>query len=61
MKLPHDYVNYVKLSWVDTSGVERIIYKTTDTSNPNALLQDVNYDYIFSGDDSLLTSGESET
>jgi len=61
MKLPHDYVNYVKLSWVDTSGVERIIYKTTDTSNPNALLQDANYDYIFSGDDNLLTSGESET
>ncbi len=32
--IPQDYVNYVQLSWVDTSGVKHIIYPTTLTSNP---------------------------
>jgi hypothetical protein len=34
MILPHDYVNYIKLTWVDDSGIERIIYPTSKTSNP---------------------------
>jgi hypothetical protein len=39
--LPQDYVNYVQLSWVDSSGVKHIIYPTTLTSNPNQpLIQD---------------------
>ena len=29
-----DYVNYVKLSWSDSNGIERIIYPTSKTSNP---------------------------
>ena len=46
MKLPHDYVNYVKLSWADDGGVEHtIIYPVRKTSNPTALLQDNNYNY----------------
>jgi len=32
--IPQDYVNYVKLSWIDDAGVKRIIYPTTLTSNP---------------------------
>jgi len=32
--LPHDYVNYVNVSWVDAVGVKHIIYPTTLTSNP---------------------------
>ena len=32
--MPVDYVNYVKLSWSDGSGTERIIYPTSKTSNP---------------------------
>tara|TARA_R110000824_G_scaffold228065_1_gene415923 strand:+ start:2644 stop:3807 length:1164 start_codon:yes stop_codon:yes gene_type:complete len=32
--LPQDYVNYVKLSWVDDLGVKHIIYPTRLTSNP---------------------------
>jgi hypothetical protein len=38
--IPQDYVNYVQLSWVDTSGVKHIIYPTRLTSNPTPLLQD---------------------
>ena len=32
--MPLDYVNYVKLSWSDGNGTERIIYPTSKTSNP---------------------------
>ena len=31
--MPLDYVNYVKLSWSDGNGVERVIYPTSKTSN----------------------------
>lgn len=40
LAIPQDYVNYVQLSWVDTSGVKHIIYPTRLTSNPTPLLQD---------------------
>jgi len=33
--MPLDYINYVKLSWSDSDGIERIIYPTSKTSNPN--------------------------
>ena len=32
--MPADYINYVKLSWSDSNGIERIIYPTSKTSNP---------------------------
>lgn len=45
--MPIDYVNYIKLAWSDASGIERIIYPTSKTSNPlnvdtstHALVQD---------------------
>jgi hypothetical protein len=39
--MPQDYVNYVKMSWVDGSGIKHVIYPTTLTSNPtSAPLQD---------------------
>jgi hypothetical protein len=61
MPLPHDYVNYVKLTWVDDSGIERIIYPASKTSNPLPLLQDSDYEYTFDNDGNLLTANESET
>ena len=61
MKLPHDYVNYVKLSWVDAAGIEHRIHPTRVTSNPTALLQDNNYNYLFDNNGKLLTANESET
>ena len=39
MALPHDYVNYVKLAAIDSSGIEHIIYPTSKTSNPFAIDQ----------------------
>eukprot|EP01047_Picozoa_sp_COSAG01_P086959 COSAG01_NODE_19792_length_989_cov_0.823596_1_plen_147_part_10 len=43
--LPIDYVNYVKLVWVDSKGIERVIYPTSKTSNPVPIL--VFYDFRF--------------
>ena len=40
MPLPQDYVNYVKLTWSDDSGIEHIIYPISKTSNPNSIAQD---------------------
>ena len=61
MVLPQDYVNYTKLSWVDTSGVERIIYRTDLTSNPLPYAQDNNYQYIFDEDGEVAYPQPSET
>ena len=60
--LPIDYVNYVKLVWVDSKGIERIIYPTSKSSNPVPILQDDEFEYLFdeqSGE--ILTAEESET
>jgi hypothetical protein len=41
--IPQDYVNYVKMSYVDNVGIKHIIYPTTLTSNPYTVpVQDVN-------------------
>tara|TARA_Y200000002_G_C22655475_1_gene653282 strand:- start:155 stop:1033 length:879 start_codon:yes stop_codon:yes gene_type:complete len=41
LAIPQDYVNYVKLSWIDNAGAKHIIYPTRVTSNPTELpLQD---------------------
>ena len=47
MVLPHDYVNYVKLSWSDDSGIEHVLYPTDKTSNPNTIRQNNVGRYIF--------------
>tara|TARA_R100000458_G_scaffold35619_1_gene33036 strand:- start:1368 stop:2693 length:1326 start_codon:yes stop_codon:yes gene_type:complete len=47
MSLPQDYVNYVKLVWVDDNGIEHIIYPTSKTSNPFSVQQGNNEDYTF--------------
>tara|TARA_R100001463_G_scaffold49583_1_gene99393 strand:+ start:939 stop:2297 length:1359 start_codon:yes stop_codon:yes gene_type:complete len=36
MTLPQDYVNYTKISWVDSSGIKHLMYPTSKTSNPNS-------------------------
>ena len=47
MPLPHDYVNYVKLVWSDSSGIEHIIYPTSKTSNPSKIIQQASGGYDF--------------
>jgi len=37
LAIPQDYVNYVKLSWIDDAGAKHVIYPTRVTSNPTEL------------------------
>ena len=47
MTLPQDYVNYTKISWVDSAGIKHLLYPTSKTSNPNSNpLQDAAGDFI---------------
>jgi len=34
MTLPQDYVNYTKVSWVDSAGIKHLLYPISKTSNP---------------------------
>ena len=49
MKLPRDFVNQVKLSWSDASGIKHVIYPAIKTSNPTKVTQDANDAYTFTG------------
>ena len=41
MILPQDYVNYTKISWVDSAGIKHRLYPTlSNTSNPKTIIQD---------------------
>jgi hypothetical protein len=53
MMLPQDYVNYVKLVWSDSAGIEHIIYPTSKTSNPKAIKQNTDGSYVFNNDATL--------
>ena len=47
MLLPHDYVNYTKISTVDNSGIKHPIYPTRHTSNPFDINQNADGTYTF--------------
>ena len=47
MMLPHDYVNYTKMSWSDSAGIKHILYPTSKTSNPFKILQATDGSYEF--------------
>ena len=49
MVLPQDYVNYIKLTWSDSSGIEHVIYPAIKTSNPLQVQQDSDGVYQYSG------------
>jgi hypothetical protein len=49
MVLPQDYVNYTKISSVDSSGIKHLLYPTSKTSNPISPEQLADGSYDFSG------------
>lgn len=62
MIIPQDYVNYVRLSWIDAHGIKHIIYPSDNlTINPTDVpLQTVSGEFIQDGYGSN-TQGTSET
>ena len=59
MQLPQDYVNYVKFSLIDRSGVKHVIYPSRHTFNPTDVTQDADGNYTFDGDGALVTDNSS--
>ena len=60
MILPQDYVNYTKISWVDSAGIKHLLYPTSKTSNPFSILQDDDGNYSFPGSVQLATNADFE-
>ena len=59
MPLPHDYVNYTKLTWSDSAGIKHPLYPTNRTSNPFQIRQeDDNGEYSFPEDLELVVNGD---
>ena len=61
MILPQDYVNYVKLTWSDASGVEHVIYPDSKTSNPKPILQNSDGDYALTATGTLTLGSPTVT
>jgi len=60
--MPQDYVHYVRLSWVDTAGVEHPIFPARYTSRPSeSIAQDANDDYLYDENGGVLQVNPSVT
>lgn len=60
MPLPSDYVNFVKLTFLDNAGYQRTIQQSKRSFPNKAVLQDANFDYLYDSDGELLKSQMSE-
>ena len=58
--MPVDYVNYIKLAWSDSNGIERVIYPTSKTSNPLNITEDSGVVQDFGGFDTGHMSANSD-
>ena len=56
--LPQDYVNYTKISWVDSAGIKHPLYPTNRTSNPEKFQVDSNNEFLFDAYRNKIHSGE---
>ena len=58
MTLPRDYVNYTKVSTVDSAGIKHLLYPTSATSNPFHIKQLDDGLYSFIKGEQLISNGE---
>ena len=61
MVMPVDFVNYVKVSWTDSNGIERVVTPTRHSSNPRNITGPLNDEGAYPGlpDDQDIPSDES--
>lgn len=52
--LPHDYVNYVRISWVDLNGKKHPLAIDDSSNLAQAYLQDDQYDFLYDDDGDIL-------
>jgi len=57
--LPHDYVNYVKITYTDSSGIEHLIHPARISSNPEKITQGADGSYTLANDE--IQTSDSET
>jgi len=57
MTLPRDYVNYTKISTVDSAGIKHLLYPTNKTSNPQKNQTDSNNQFLFDTEGNVISSG----
>ena len=58
MTLPQDYVNYTKISWVDSAGIKHLLYPTSKTSNPTPILQSSDGEYSIEAKGNLTSNSD---
>ena len=58
MVLPHDYVNYTKISRVDNNGIKGVLYPTKYTSNPFQIKQKETGEYDFPEGDTVVQNAD---
>ena len=58
MILPQDYVNYTKVSWVDSGGIKHLLYPASKTSNPTNPLQDTDGDFVLNAIGTLVDTSD---
>ena len=56
--LPQDYVNYTKISCIDSAGIKHPLYPTKHTNNPFRKATDDDGDFIFNANGSAFYGGE---
>lgn len=61
LSLPSDYVNYVKISYVDNEGNHRTIQNSKNSKATKAVAQDGDFKYIYDQQGNLTFSEISET
>jgi len=61
IRLPQDYVNYIKFTYVDEGGAEHTILPSLKSSNPRSPLQDNNYEFMFDSNGNILEAFDSNT
>jgi len=59
MILPHDYVNYTKISWVDSAGIKHLLYPTNKTSNPTNPFQNSDGDFTLNAVGTLTNTSKT--
>lgn len=57
--LPEDYVNLVRVSWIDDNGIFHPMVKNEDTRIAKSYLQDNEFELIFDSDGNVITASSN--
>ena len=60
MSLPQDYVNYTKISSVDSAGIKHLLYPVKETNNPFQIKQNTDGSYFFGAEENNVTNPNFE-